>query len=50
MLREKRYEEVKNIFEEKGVDLTENDIKLYANAFEIIAHYVNCCKVLSSYS
>ena len=41
MLREKRYEEVKNIFEEKGVDLTENDIKLYANAFEIIAHYVN---------
>lgn len=41
MLSEKRYKEVKNIFEEKGVGLTENDIKLYADVFEIIAHYVN---------
>ncbi|MBQ4518023.1 MAG: hypothetical protein II997_05515 [Clostridia bacterium] len=41
MLNEKRYIEVKNVFAEHGVELTESDIRLYADVFEIIAHYVN---------
>ena len=41
MLSEKRYGEVISIFEEKGIQLNENDIRLYADVFEVIAHFIN---------
>lgn len=41
MLSEKRYVEVKNIFEEKTIELNEDEIILYADVFEIIAYYIN---------
>ena len=37
MLNENRYNSVKAIFQEKGVSLSENDVQLYADVFEIIA-------------
>ena len=41
MLSEKRYGEVISVFEEKGIQLNENDIRLYADVFEVIAHFIN---------
>ena len=41
MLSEKRYEEVKTVFAEKGIELTEYDIRLYSDVFEIIAYYIS---------
>ena len=41
MLSENRYIEVKNVFAKRGIKLTESDIRLYADVFEIIAYYVN---------
>lgn len=41
MLNENRYNSVKAIFQEKGVSLSENDVQLYADVFEIIAQLTN---------
>lgn len=41
MLSEKRYVEVISVFEEKGIELTDEDVRLYADVFEVISHFTN---------
>lgn len=41
MLSEKRYDSIKRIFAEKRICLSEEDLRIYADVFEIISHYIN---------
>lgn len=41
MINKNRYDSIKIIFQNKGLSLSEEGIKLYANFFEVISHFTN---------
>lgn len=41
LLNENRYESIKNVFKEKNIQISETDLLIYANVFEIISYFVN---------